>query len=222
MKLDLLVRPEDVDEGPGTVAVRQLLALWASIDWFAHPTERNAAATATKLFRAHNCLAHRAQPDVFAARVRVDVIRGSWAAFDGLCARVRSPSAAWEWRFALKGLARAHSEARGFSLERHARPFAEGARRPGELFFHLEPHSAIWLQLCSLDALSTIGEPARVVRGWYLSYAEFDVHEAIEWQLAERHESVRGNPFFQLLRIYALGFLPFSLAPDHTVLFAFA
>ncbi len=57
--------------------------------------------------------------------------------------------------------------------------------------------------------------------GFYLSYANMDAIECIEWQLAERSNDVDGNPFVPLLHCYGVGYYPFSHGPAEVTLFAF-
>ena len=56
---------------------------------------------------------------------------------------------------------------------------------------------------------------------WYGSYANMDVIEGIEWQLAEPGAALGDNPFVPRLRLYAAGFYPFSYGPREMVLFTF-
>lgn len=57
---------------------------------------------------------------------------------------------------------------------------------------------------------------------WYASYAATDFNDALEWQLAaEPALALEQNPFFALIRCYALGFYPFAVRADERVLFSF-
>jgi hypothetical protein len=217
MKAPLAFDPGDHDYGPGTVSVRSLLTTWADIDWFEPTATSDSDAIAR--FDEHNERAHAAAPELFPERVQYNVVYGQWPEFEAWSKRVRE-STSWDWKYgALKKLSRNHSQALGWSLAAWAKCMPESVR-PGDLVHrfrdangkemvfwgHVHPHGAI-------------GDPSD---GFYLSYAHGDLLDAIQWQLAERHDDLSSNPFDSLLRCYHAGIYPFSLGPSTVVLFRWA
>jgi hypothetical protein len=218
--------PAQCDYGPATSGVRQILSEWLAVDWFVPPRSDPAGALAVLLFEEHNTRARAHLPELFPQRVQVRAIVGNWTEFATLAQTVRTPSS-WDWKFsALKKLSRHHSAARGWSMQEEAKRCVAlddgGQMRPGDLFIRIGG-SVIWSALCCprLDWTTALAPSSRDVAGWYLSYAQMDVIECIEWQLAERSERLETNPFVPLLRCYAAGFYPFSVRQNEVVLFAF-
>jgi hypothetical protein len=217
--------PAQYDYGGATPAVRQVLLEWADVDWFAPPLDAGAQALASALFQEHNALARVHMPDVFPANVEVESEVAGWEAFADLCERVRAPSA-WDWKYsALKRLSLHHSNARAWSKDDEAQrcvTLDSGAQpRPGDLFVRLGD-MVIWTAVAPKIQFEDALPPDRAaIAAWYLSYANMDIMECIEWQLAERDQSLEANPFVPLLRCYATGFLPFALDATTVVLFAF-
>ena len=216
MRGTFTVDPMRCNYGPGTEAVRQILAEWMAIDWFEPPTARDAAVNAAARYEEHHARARAFLPERFAERVKIEIRRGTWLELSTLCGRVRA-STSWDWKFgSLKPLARAHS--RQLGLRMHELAPADTTRGevpdPGDLFFSIGGQ-VIWQGLS--PALAPGLSPAAQ---WYLSYAQMDALEALEWQLAERSDRLEENPFVPLIRGYATGFYPFVFGPDDMVLFA--
>jgi hypothetical protein len=215
MRGSIAVDPARCNFGPGTAAVREVLREWTAIDWFVPPSPM-AAWDATREFEQHHRLARALEPQTFPDGLEVETRRGGWPEFCALYERVRTQS--WDWKFgALKQLSRAHSQLHGWSLDDAVPPGQEFD--PGDLIIrfgevvawnHVTPALGLrdWLDPSAADAA-----------GWYLGYAQADVLECIEWQLAARSDRLDDNPFLPLLRCYAAGFYPFSLAPSEVVLF---
>lgn len=231
MRGTLAFDPAEYTYGEASVGVRRLLKDWAAIDWFVPPTNAPARDRATRSFEEHHRAAHAARPEVFPEDVTIRSKIGGWTDFHALYEQVsaevhyqagrQGPS--WDWKFnGLKDMTRAHSEARGFSLSDVARPIsAEEPPRPGELFFAWND-TVIWSAAYPrIDPREYLPPREANVASWYLGYANMDVTEAIEWQLAERSNDLSTNPFVPLMRVYAEGFYPFSLAPNEVVLFGF-
>ncbi len=216
--------PAECDYGPATGAVRRILREWEAVDWFAPPPDDHAAGRAMALLREHNDLAHGHMPEVFSASLNVESELGGWETFADLCARVRAPGA-WDWKYsALKVLSHRHAKAKGWSKDDEvvgAANLENGARpRPGALFVRVA-NVVFWTNVAPKVALHETLSPDRAaIAAWYLSYANMDVMEAIEWQLAERSDDVARNPFVRLLDCYATGFLPFAVDRDTFVVFA--
>jgi hypothetical protein len=215
--------PAQCEYGAATPAVRRILSEWVAVDWFEPPGDDGAAARATRLFEEHNARARACSPELFPAHLEMRLVGGDWAAFAALCGRVRAPAASWDWKFgALKRLSSDHSKRHGLRLCDLARVNVEsgGQPGPGDLFFcigDLVIRNAIGPRLDLGVALS----PEHVeVAQWYMSYAQMDVLEAIEWQLAENSDRLDGNPFAPLIRCYDAGFYPFSLGSAEVALFA--
>jgi hypothetical protein len=225
MKGKLAFDPAQYDYGVATPAVRQILLEWADVDWFAPPVDEGAQTLAIALFREHNALARVHMPDVFPAKLEVESEVMGWEEFDELCERVRAPSA-WDWKYSvLKRLSLHHSKARAWSRDDEAQrcvALESGAQpRPGDLFVRLGDQ-VIWTAVAPKIDLGDALPPDRAtIAAWYLSYANMDMMECIEWQLAERNDALEANPFVPLLRCYATGFLPFGLDAATVVLFAF-
>ena len=216
--------PAQCEYGAATASIRQIFSEWASIDWFVPPRDHAAEALTTQLLEQHNVRARTHQPEVFPAGIEKQSVRGGWGEFAVLCDRVRTQP--WDWKFsALKKLSSSHSKARGWTLQEQATrcvSLETGTRpRPGDMFVRIGEH-VMWTELNPRLALEAHlprdhVEPAR----WYLSYANMDILECIEWQLAEDSDDLEGNPFVPLMRCYAAGVYPFSLGPTTFVLFAF-
>lgn len=223
MKGTLDFNPEECSYGAATLAVRQIFAEWADVDWFVPPTEPAAESRAVRLLEAHGALAHAFMPALFPSALNVEVRRGEWADFHALTERVRSGASGWDWKFsALKKLSRAHSKARGWSEEDHARTVSpESPPRPGELFFRIGD-VVIWTGVGpKMDLTKALRPRDAEVAAWYRSFANMDVTDCIVWQLAEATDATQSNPFLPLLRCYAEGFYPFGLSATELVLFAF-
>lgn len=219
--------PMQYDYGPATRAVRQILLEWAAVDWFVPPRDGNADALATQLFDEHIASAGAHAPELFPASTERLPVRSNWAAFSALCARVRGPGSEWDWKFnALKKLSVAHSKLRGWDLDDQAQPARQDAAleapRPGALFFRYGD-VVLWMGVSpKIDLAAGVPSDHLAAAAWYRSYADMDMTEALEWQLAEKSDRLDGNPFLPLLRCYAAGFYPFALGPTSFVLFAFS
>lgn len=223
MKGQLGFDPREYDYGTATPAVRQLLVEWADVDWFEPASGAGADARARGLFQEHHALARAYLPEVFPVVLRVESSVGGWGDFGALRERVRAHRN-WDWKFsALKRLSSEHSKARGWSpaveADRQGLLDRSGPPRPGNIFVRYGDHvfwQAPWLRF-KLDEASHRDRLCR----WYVTYANMDMVECIEWQLAEQSDKLEGNPFVPLLRCYATGCLPFALDPTTVVLFAF-
>ncbi len=231
MKGILEFDPDEYTYGESTIAVRTLVKEWANVDWFAPATGEPRRLRAIRLFEEHHAATHAKLPDVFGARVEVRSRLGDWKAFRALYEQVsaevryrKGEPTAWDWKFGgLKAMTRAHSEARGFRLDDVAKDAAQlHSHGPGDLFFKVN-EGVIWNWVGpKLDLRERLPAREAEVGNWYVNYANMDLTEAIEWQLAERSDDLATNPFVPLLRCYAEGFYPFSLAPNEVVLFGFA
>jgi len=214
--------PAGCEYGPATMAVRQILREWAAIDWFVPPRDDEAGFSAMRLLGQHTTLARTYQPELFPVSVEMRPARGGFREFAAFCERVRAgATGAWDWKFgALKRLSRSHSRAHGWTLD--AQALESGARpRTGDLFFRFGEH-VMWAGLGPrFDLKATLPHDHVEPAGWYLSYANMDITDCIEWQLAEKSDRLEGNPFVPLMRCYAAGYYPFSLGPDLVILFAF-
>jgi len=205
--------PRERDYGPATAAIRTLFLEWAEIDWFApsHVSE----AEARRLFHEHNELARAYAPDLFAEHVEVRCVSGGWSELTELCTSVRG-SSSWDWKFSiLKNLSRRHMDARGWRLEDQAANRTNEPPRPGDLFFRYvdsagDAHVMWGFGGTQLDELRALPEPIRESAGFYFSYAQGDLLDCIQWQLAEQSDDFAGNPFRPLLRCYQAGYYPFS------------
>jgi len=226
--------PDDYDYGAATVAVRSLLKEWANVDWFVPGANEAARVRATRLFEEHHAAAHRSMPETFGPKVEIRTRYGAWTDFQALYEsvseevryRAGQPGRGWDWKYeGLKKMTSAHSEARGFDPAKEAREIsAESPPRPGDLFFKLPGSDGfIWsFPFPDLELRDRLPAKEAAVGNWYVGYANMDAMEAIEWQLAERSNDLSTNPFVPLMRVYAEGFLPFSLAPNDVTLFAFS
>lgn len=206
--------------GPATAAVRIILAEWAVIDWF--EPAREEARVADCHFADHNSLAHAHSPELFAETVDVEFMSGGPAEFVRLCKRVRSPQSSWDWKYeGLKKLSGAHSKARAWKLEDQVRDQKPGYPRPGDLFIRLSDVHVAWgVSGPKLD-LAGMSKDAAEAIGFYLSYANMDLCECLEWQLADGSADLAGNPFVPLMRCYAAGYYPFSIARRSVLMFSF-
>lgn len=235
MKGLLKFDPDDYDYGVASMAIRALLKEWADVDWFVPGANEAARVRAMRLFEEHHVAAHHALPEVFGPKVEIRTRYGGWNDFHALYEmvsedvryRAGQPGRGWDWKFeGLKQMTSAHSEARGLDIESQARLIsAEYPPQPGELFFRLPGSETgfIWSSpFPDLELRSRLPANDAAVANWYVGYANMDAMEAIEWQLAERSNDLTTNPFVPLLRVYAEGFLPFSLARNEVVLFAFS
>lgn len=235
MKGLLKFDPDDYDYGAATVAIRGLLKDWAKVDWFVPGANEAARVRATKLFEEHHAMAHRAAPDLFGPKVEIRTRRGGWNDFQALYESVSEevryraglPGRGWDWKYeGLKKMTSAHSDACGFDPAKEARLIsAEHPPRPGDLLFRLPDQESgfIWsFPFPNLELRDRLPAKEASAAGWYVSYANMDAMEAIEWQLAERSNDLTTNPLVPLMRVYAEGFLPFSLARNEVVLFAFS
>ena len=217
--------PAQGEYGSATVAIRQIFAEWAAIDWFVPPLDPTAAARAAELFRKHNEQGRLHQPELFPERVETGAVWGSWPGFAALSQRVRAQS--WDWKFSiLKKLSGDHAEALGWTLDdqvKNCAMLAQGVQpRPGDLFFRFGEH-VMWTGMSpKLDLRAIVPREYVEAADWYLSYAHMDMLDCLQWQLAEDDNRLERNPFLPLLRCYAAGFYPFSLSLNMVDLFAFA
>ncbi len=225
MKGVLNFDPAHCEYGPATLSIRRILTEWANVDWFVPPHDEALARTrAVRFFEEHNFLARMRMPDLFPDRLDIRVATGTWVDFHDLCLRVRQPQSSWDWKFcALKKLSSAHSKEHGWTLSEAVRWMApDGTSRPGDLFLRIGDQ-AVWGGTLGpqLNLKETVPPHHAEDAGFYLSYANMDAIECIEWQLAERTNGLESNPFLPLTRCYGEGLYPFSLGPAEVVLFAF-
>lgn len=228
MKGTFRIDPAACRYGAATGAVRQILTEWMAIDWFVPPGPR-AEVNATAMFEEHHRRARAYAPDLFAADLELRTVRGDLAGFADLCARVRSSSSGWDWKFsALKPLSSRHSKARGWSVNQWSLnagvPSLQAGQvpGPGDLFVRLGD-TAIWNSVDpTLDLTNALPKDHAEVANFYVSYAVMDAMECLEWQFAEPSaDLLTDNPFLPLVRCYAAGCYPFALGPGTVVLFAF-
>lgn len=220
--------PADYAYGGATFAVRKILTDWAAIDWFVPAPGEARRMSALRSFEAHHAAAHSAMPEIFGTSVAVRTCVGGWNELYALHERVSASHSTWDWKFgALKKMTRAHSESRSFRLKDVARNVDGAApkdgrlHRPGELFVSWSG-MVLWNSVYpKIDFREWLPPREAEVASWYLGYANMDVTECIEWQLAEGTDDLSKNPFVPLLSCYAEGFYPFSLAPNEVVLFGF-
>jgi len=225
MRGTLTFDPMQCEYGPASPAIRQLLLEWAAVDWFV-PAQDGADAVATQLFDEHDALARPHLPDAFPATIDRLAVRSGWGTFAALCERVRSPDATWDWKYgALKKLSSEHSNRLGWQLSGQlSEQLSEQplqAPTPGALFFRFG-ENVMWMQVApKLELPATLPSKHVALASWYHGYANMDLTEALEWQLAEKSASLDGNPYLPLLRCYAAGFYPFCLGRGSFVLFGF-
>jgi hypothetical protein len=220
--------PDGCEYGPATLAVRRILRDWVSVDWFTAPKDPGGEH-ATAFFKEHVALARAwlrtVQPREADARfpgVTVRTTRGQWSRFRAWCDDIRFGSRPWDWKYgALKPLAHEHSSARRWNLDEQAELRPDGVPRPGDLVVKVDDRTSYWAVFPKVDLGPVPDEHDRRAASWYLSHADMDFRECLEWQLAERSDDMRANPFVPLTRCYAKGWYPFSLGPAEVVLFAF-
>ncbi len=221
MKGTYEIDPAAHDFGPATAAIRKIFAECANVDWFAKTQTGGGLYRTTppeeaeRLFAEHVARAHAFDPEHFPESVETRLVVGGWSEFAELSARVRNPSG-WDWKYsALKMLSRAHSKARGWSLL---------AQETGVLFLRFgdQADQVVWKMPTPKLDFATFVPPAQVEAAvWYWSYANMDVLECVEWQLAEGSSEVDGNPFLPLLGCIAAGLYPFAISAKEFVLFGF-
>jgi len=191
--------------------IRGLVAAYADIDWFTPPAK---PVDARGLFRDYHALAYEYAPDRFAPRVELEEIAGTEAEFAALCARVREESTGWDWQYGgLKLMSRAHTEAHGGI--RADGVFVSDLPDPGALAFRMNGNLIWCVQLPQLDG-------ATEAQAFYKSYADLDLIEAIQWQLAEPTCPLDRNPFVVLGRLWENGVYPFHHGQTSATLFTFA
>jgi hypothetical protein len=191
-------------------AINGLRAEWARIGWF-EPASERCDAEAVRLFAEHVALARAFNPGLYRDVVKADVGRGGWPRFFDLCGRVRDPKAGFDWKFGvLKPLSRDHSKARGWRFE-------DQQTEPG-LFLRFN-EQVVWAVSSHNELAAGVPATLTELARWYVSFAQQDLIEGLEWQLAERTDSLGSNPFVPLISLYALGFCPFVLSRDEAVLF---
>lgn len=227
MRGQLEFDPTQRDYGPATGAIRQIFREWTAIDWFVPPRDEAAKLIATRLFEQHAALVRAHLPEAYPGNVEMRFAEGGIREFTGLCKQFQdSPSGSWDWKYGvLKKLSYSHSTALGWRLDTQADGCisAEEARQStaGALFMRLGDH-VMWIaQGPKLDLEAVLPADQMGSVRWYLSYADMDMTESIEWQLAEKSDRLEGNPFIPLMRCYAAGFYPFCFGPNMVTLFAF-
>jgi len=111
----------------------------------------------------------------------------------------------------------------GWKMKAQARqPQEFGALlQPGDLFARVGD-GAFWTISPQLNLSDTVPGDQVEFAQWYMSYANMDFIECIEWQLAEKSDSLDANPFLPLVRCYVAGFYPFSLGRSAFSLYTLA
>jgi hypothetical protein len=215
LKAELLVDPATVEAGDATPSVRAILDVVASVDWFGPPLV--LADTAIERFRRHHDLAAAHRPDLFPAGLRLSAWRGSMRSFASFGRPLQAdahgdrPAGAWDWKYGqLKPLSKAHSDRHGWRIDAESCPV---------LFRQIAPRMVHWRQLMQVQMEHPRRDVARFMT-WYQTYAEMDIHDCVEWQLAEPGALLQANPFFPLLQVYAGGYFPISHAANHVTLCA--
>ena len=218
MKGALDFDPAQHEFGPATIAIRNLLDRWSAVDWLTPPGA--SADVARAHFATHRALGREASPELFVNEVVITAATGGWDDFVHLCQRVRAHHA-FDWKFSvLKRLSRQHSQACGWTIDDLAVDLAGERGREGTLFAQVG--MTVFWRLRWRRSLAALSAPHADAATFYLSYADMDAIEAIEWQLAEPTCDLVSNPFVPLLACYEEGWYPFVLAADAVVLFAFA
>ena len=186
--------------------VQAILERHAVITWFEPPALFDRAA-GEAAFRAYHEHARALAPERFSP-VAIAHAAGGWPEFDALCERVREERFGWDWKFsALKPMCRDHSRARGWSMATADEP---------ELIVKIREDAGVWnLRLPGLPD----GAPASA--RFYKEYADLEVIDGIEWQLAEPACPLADNPFVRLLHVYATRYYPFHLGAANVTLFHF-
>jgi hypothetical protein len=217
MKATYTFDPYAKDYGPATSAIRRVFEEWADVDWFV-PSDADAADRGRMLFTDHHALACHHASDLFAHDLDLTCCRGGWNLFVAICKRVRE-SPGWDWKFAgLKSLGTRHAKARGWSRDEH--PACGWPPEPGDLFARIGQMTICLLGFPKRDFAALEPEQAEWA-SWYVSFADMELLESIEWQLAEASSELTGNPFVPLLHCYAAGTYPFSLGKNQMLLFSF-
>jgi hypothetical protein len=224
------------DYGLATSAVREIVALWLRIDWFAPPglddIERSLRA-----FADHVARTRAFAPNAYADPVRVSSERGGWDDFVSRYARVTHPQGTFDWRWGmLKPLLVDHRKRHGFSLNAstpgvvHLRDVKPDAPQP--LYATVEAHGVLCMgpglgvspaELFQATPTAALHDAKRctAVAASYTSYASQDASFAIEWQLAAPDAPLTQNPFVPLLEVYDAGAYPLVLSAGEVVLFSF-
>ena len=204
----------DLHDPTLTPPIRSIIANWAEVDWFTPSGSTDEEGS--RLFREHHDCARRNAADHLAADLDVRSAIGGWAEFVTWCTRVRRPSA-WDWKYSvLKPMSTAHSKSFGWK--------ANALPQESPLVLRVGDagnEQVIWRGL-SPDIGALPANPAGECATFYLSYAHSDLVACIEWQLAENHDDLSGNPFVSLIRCYRAGFYPFCLDAATVVMFRFA
>jgi hypothetical protein len=217
--------PEQGDHGPPTGAIRRILHEWVSVDWFEPPASDADVARAVELLHEHHAMARSHQPALFSERFEVRPAIGDWSAFSSLCERARATVGEWDWKYgALKPLSLRHREARGWDRKAHAKPlqWKDGPRpRTGDLLVTIAD-IVVWNAYLTVDLDAALPSDRLQWARWYLSYAQADFIDCLEWQLAENHDRLEVNPFFPLVQCYCAGVYPFSQSATLYALHAFA
>jgi len=221
--------PAQCDYGPATRGLLRIIETWESIDWFEPPRRDSYVQHATKLLREHHRLAQSYMRGRRAEPCDVQVSIGGGPAFHSLYEKASVYPDGWDWKYgSLKPLSRRHSEVMGWKRSDHARPMSgkDGLRsRTGDILVRFgvgEQNHVVWNLLTEADLRAALPPDLVETAHWYFSYAQTDLHDCLEWQLAEPHGSLEANPFFPLLQCYAAGGYPFSMSPTLYVLHAFA
>lgn len=190
--------------------------------WFAPAGDASRAITQ---IREHNALARSHLPAYFPEAPGVELAPGAWPEFLALCNCVRDPSN-WDWKYgALKRLSHEHSVRHGFEVATCLRyvDVPPGSAPPDDALFFLMGEAVIHQQPGPRFELpADAPRERRGEAGWYIGYAVMDLFAPVEWQLAEGHDALDGNPFVPLLDVYAGGWLPFSVGIDRMILFGMA
>ncbi|MEM9075004.1 MAG: hypothetical protein AAGE52_41290 [Myxococcota bacterium] len=208
----------DYQCGPATPAVQRLVTTFATLDWFEAPT--HSADDAQARFVRYHELGRAWATDLFHPALKVELHTGGWGEFQQLCDDVRAPKRPWDWKYQiLKTLSERHSGCfEGTKPTAAQLPMVPSA---SDLFVRFAD-VVVWnLRLPRLD-VSSFGNDQKQRTTFYRSYCQFDLTEALDWQLADPSCRLDDNPFAVLMSVYAGGHYPFHLAADHAVLFSFS
>lgn len=212
------IKPSLIDAGPATAAVRDIVTDFAAIDWFVPPNASQKLAR--ELFLSHVNLTRQHLPKLYSEPVEVEFSTGGWEHFFALCNRVRG-SGSFDWKYGvLKILSSEHAEACDWSLKNERSMMQKESDGSDTLLLRVGEH-VFWCSLAPNLDLSELGKDHAECGHFYLSYVSYDATDAIQWQLAERSDSLAGNPFLPLLRCYAANFYPFVISESSVILFSF-
>ncbi|MDC0747474.1 hypothetical protein [Polyangium mundeleinium] len=218
--------PAQCDYGPATRGLLRIIETWESIDWFEPPRRDSYVQHAAKLLHEHHRLAETYMRGRRAETCDVQVSVGGGSVFSTLYERARKCPNSWDWKYgSLKLLSLRHKEVMGWNRGDHARTISWNGDEPRPRTGHIivkYGRGDCWNLHAEADLRAALPPELVEPASWYFHYAQVDLNDCIEWQLAEPHGKLEANPFFPLLQCYAAGGHPFSMSPHLYVLHAFA